>query len=127
MKYKIVKNKKIILSLFMILLILIPCALANNLKNEDEEKPRFFGFIYGQTRGVFEHADWILPFVTLKFGIRRKISGLFGHYIFWFLPLDKTYKITASRRGYDDLTLEVTLSREEPIKRLDFYMAEEWH
>jgi hypothetical protein len=93
-----------------------------NIESKDNNKPIFFGYIYGKTGGVFGYASWPVGFTTLKFGYRRTISGLFGNYIICLLRIGKTYSITASKKGYDNLTLKVTLTEEEPIQRIDFYM-----
>ena len=94
-----------------------------NIKSKDNNNPIIFGYIYGKTGGVFAYASWPVGFTTLKFGFRRTISGLFGFYFIPFLLIGKTYSITACKRGYDKLTIKVTLTQEEPVKRVDFYMA----
>lgn len=39
-----------------------------------------------------------------------------------FLQIGKTYSITASKQDYSNLTLEVTLTAEKPIRRINFFM-----
>ena len=87
-----------------------------------DNNPARFGFIFGITGGVFEHASWPVGFTTLEFGNRKKISGYFGFYFIGFLRIGETYLITASKKDYIPLTLEVKLTAEKPIQWINFYM-----
>ena len=92
-----------------------------NIEHENKS-PACFGFIYGITGGVYDHASWPVGFTTLEFGNRKKISGYFGFYTIGFLRIGETYSITASKKDYIPLTLEVTLTAEKPIQWISFFM-----
>lgn len=93
-----------------------------NIEPKNISRPICFGFIYGRTGGVFEHASWRVGFTKLKFENKTIISGFFGFYVIGFLQIGKTYSITASKEGYSNLTLEVTLTAKKPIQRINFFM-----
>ena len=89
---------------------------------KETPKPLCYGLIYGITGGVFEHANWIVRFATLKFEHRTTKSGFFGFYIIGLLQIGKTYSITLSKEGYINRTYEVTLTKQKPIQMQNFYM-----
>jgi len=89
-------------------------------ENEKEEESKFFGFgfIYGRI-GTYVWSGWgPLYDVEIDAGIRKKICG--GHYVLCFLPLDRSYTITASKEGWETETREITLTNNNRIERLDF-------
>ena len=125
--------KFVFFTLILIAVLLLPNINSQTIKNDnlrniknpkDDIKPACFGLIYGQTRGVFEHASWPLSFVTLKFENRKTTSSFFGFYIIGFLIIGKTYFITADKNEYFLRTKEITLTFQEPIQRIDFYLIE---
>jgi hypothetical protein len=93
-----------------------------NLENE-KSKPSRFGFIYGRIQGRFDFQFHILRFAKLEFENRKTWSGFFGYYIIGFLQIGKTYEITATKNGWNSVTQEVTLTKENPIQRINFILV----
>ena len=92
---------------------------------ESKENPRF-GFIFGITGGVFEHAQWFVPQTKLTVENRTITSGrIYGFYIMFFLQIGKTYTITAHKDGYLPLTQTVILTLQKPIQLINFFMYED--
>lgn len=121
------KKFKLVLILLIILLLLISPSMQakNSLKNEEEKEIKFYGFIFGITGGVFEHANWPVGFTKLEVDGRTRISGYFGFYIIGFLEIGKTYEITASKDGYYDKTITIELTFSQPIDHINILMQVE--
>lgn len=80
------------------------------------------GFIYGRI-GIYVWSGWApLYGVEIDAGIRKKICG--GHYMLCFLPLDRTYTITASNEGWETETKSVTLTEENRFEFIGFTLNE---
>ena len=94
-----------------------------SLESKDDLR---FGFIFGITGGVFEHAQWFVPQTKLTFENRTITSGrIYGFYIIFFLQIGKTYTITAHKDGYLPLTQTVKLTLQKPIQLINFFMHED--
>lgn len=78
---------------------------------KENKKPACFGIILGLTRGSFEHALWMLPFVKIEIDGREFKSGFFGFYIISGLSLGETYKIKVSKDGYYNNSYDVKIDK----------------
>jgi len=100
------------------------------MKDKDEsktksEEPACLGSIRG---GVirFYGGGWQdpIPFAKIDIGIRKTRANRFGQYRINFLPVNRTYTVTASAKGYQSETREITLTAEKPDGTVHFSLKE---
>jgi hypothetical protein len=125
------KKITVIISLFAILMLVLPIANAINLekhqeKNDNIEQICCFGTIYGYVAAETGGYPSIIPFAKIEIeGVRKKICSILGSYIFLGLPLDRTYNLTAHAKGYRSHTFSITLTKVEPCKEQNFVLKED--
>ena len=104
--------------------------LGISMKDKDEsktksEEPACLGSIRG---GVirFYGGGWQdpIPFAKIDIGIRKTRANRFGQYRINFLPVNRTYTVTASAKGYQSETREITLTAEKPDGTVHFSLKE---
>jgi len=104
--------------------------LGITMKDKDEsktksEEPACLGSIHG---GVirFYGGGWQdpIPFAKIDIGIRKTRANRFGQYRINFLPVNRTYTVTASAKGYQSETREITLTAEKPDGTVHFSLKE---
>ena len=122
------KNKLIVLSLFVLFIITFPSINAITVKKtkDENEKSRCFGTIYGNVFGETGGYPAFIPFARIEIeGLRRKHCDLFGGFVFTGLSLDRMYKVTADANGYEEDTKTVTLTKDEPCKDIMFVLLKD--
>lgn len=87
--------------------------------DEDPDVGRIYGYTY-QTVG-WETLP--APFVLVQAGSEQDISNIFGYYELNDLPLGQVYEVTANKFGYEEATVTVELSYEEPEVEVNFLLT----
>ena len=100
--------------------ILGRCEYSCAFQNADDETYDGFAPIqYGSISGsVYGENDWmIFPLVGAKVEAGGKIdyTDIFGNYIIDDLPVGHTYSVVASKIGYENKDLQVTITLSSPI------------
>jgi hypothetical protein len=81
------------------------------------------GRIYGYTYQIIGWETLPAPFVLVQAGSEQDISNIFGYYELNDLPLGQVYEVTANKFGYEEATVTVELSYEEPEVEVNFLLT----
>ncbi len=82
---------------------------------------------YGRIEGTTSYVDgwgtYPLPFVRVSTGGFYDYSNIFGEFSIDNMPLG-TYSVTASKWGYQSVTLQIELTESSPFVHIDFILEE---
>ena len=73
-----------------------------------------FGRIYGYTYQIVGWETYPAPFVHVRSGLKHDISDIYGYYELNNLPIGESYELTANKLGYEEVSIIVELTLEEP-------------
>jgi hypothetical protein len=116
------KNKLLqILVIIIVLVFIVPSINAIILKNtKNDDEATCIGMIYGHTHTSYCW-NWIpVNFAVVDAGIKKTYSTVNGFYVLSGLMLGKTYKVTASKKGYHNDTHYITLTKDSPVVKQFF-------
>jgi len=113
--------------LILLCIVFIPCISSTTSENKKSDNKYFtkndldttcLGTIYGNTHMSYCWSWCPVPFAIVTAGCRKTISTINGFYIISGLPLEKTYNLIGSKKGYHNDSEMITLTREEPVKKV---------
>jgi len=81
---------------------------------------RIFGGVCWVTGGL---SGAVIPFASVKIvDVKEKHCNLIGLFDFRGLKLNRTYEVVADAHGYDNYSMFVTLTDENPVEEIYFYL-----
>ncbi len=91
----------------------------------NDYKPGCFGSIYGYIEYYF--LQWAIhtpiAFALVDAEIKSTRSNIIGYYELKDLPINQSYTVTVTARGYKSKSIDVHLTSERPNEMINFYLV----
>ena len=81
------------------------------------------GRIYGYTYQIIGWETFPAPFTHIQAGGVHDISDIYGYYELNNLPLDDVYELKANKLGYEEVSVFVELTIEEPDAEINLLLT----
>ena len=81
------------------------------------------GRIYGYTNQIIDWEIRPVPFTLVTAGCEYDISDIYGYFELNDLPLGEVYEVKANKIGYNEMSVFIELTVEEPEAEVNFLLT----
>ena len=81
------------------------------------------GRIYGYTNQIIDWEIRPVPFTLVTAGGKYDISDIYGYFELNDLPLGEVYEVKANKIGYNEMSVFIELTVEEPEAEVNFLLT----
>jgi len=81
------------------------------------------GRIYGYTNQIIDWEIRPVPFTLVTAGSKFDISDIYGYFELNDLPLGEVYEVKANKIGYNEMSVFIELTVEEPEAEVNFLLT----